>query len=72
MFFHFSWELLNGDGTICVTIHFFEEKLDLIFSYVRVDVPEKIAKLVVVHFVFDSHTMEKVIKVKIFWVNLES
>jgi hypothetical protein len=42
MSLHFLLELVNRDRTIGVGIHFLKEEFYLVFSYFRVDMPQKL------------------------------
>lgn len=48
MFFHLSGQLFHRDGSICIGIHLFEEKFDLLFQYFGMNMSNELSEFFVV------------------------
>lgn len=74
MLFHFCRQLVDGDGTIFVGVHFLKKKLDLILGNGRVNVLQKVTEEGEGEFllVVDSHAVEQLVEVDVLGVDLET
>lgn len=74
VFFHLGCQLFDRDRAVCVVIHFFEEKLDLLLEDFWVDVLDELRKLLVVELgvILEAQTIKQSVQIDVFGVDFES